>query len=299
MRKSTIVTTVLVVLLTAAALSASMVLAQDGQPTQEATEEAIQESVLTPTVETMGEGIKPDATLFPGGGLTYLRLAHFSPDAPSVEVYVDGQISDIQTLNFGNVTGWIELPAASYQIVLAPAGTSLDEAVLGPAAFTLAPDTWNTVAVVGSSADRTLTTRMLTERYTYIPAQNAHVTVFHAIEGAPAVDVLAADGSVLVSNLAYGSGMTVDVPAGSYDLRVVATGTTDPALLTLESTTLDAATFYFIAAVGTPDAPQAVLDAVAESVLSELSDGFMQTGNAVEMQATAEPTEQATVEAVG
>jgi hypothetical protein len=54
---------------------------------------------------------------------------------------------------------------------------------------------------------------------------------------------------------AAGCGFTLVVPAGSYNLQVVPTGGGD-ALLNLSGTQIEAGNNYFVAAVGTPDAPQ-------------------------------------------
>src|SRR5690606_5463512 len=66
---------------------------------------------------------------------TNLQVLHFSPDAPNVDVYVDGELA-ITDLAFGANSGYVTLPAGSYEIAVAPAGTSLEDTVLGPATFT-------------------------------------------------------------------------------------------------------------------------------------------------------------------
>jgi hypothetical protein len=51
-------------------------------------------------------------------------------------------------------------------------------------------------------------------------------------------------------------GYTFDVPAGTVNFQVVPSGTTGNALLDMSNTSLSADTYYFIAAVGSPEAPQ-------------------------------------------
>ncbi len=196
----------------------------------------------------------------------HIRVAHFSPDTPGVDIYVDGEVA-IENLEFPTVTDWIELPAGTYNLAVAPAGTSVDDAAIGPADFDLPADAWITVAAVGSLSDGTLAPAVLIEDYSTIEAGNARVAVFHGIEDAPAVDVWA-NGEVLISRLAFpgsqgsNDGMfIVDVPAGTYDLQVVPTGETEPVVLDLSGTTLEANMNYFVAAVGTLAEPSVALSA--------------------------------------
>jgi hypothetical protein len=51
----------------------------------------------------------------------------------------------------------------------------------------------------------------------------------------------------------------LDVPAGTYNLSVTPTGSDYPVILNLPGTTLEANTYYFVAAVGTPAEPSVAL----------------------------------------
>jgi transforming growth factor-beta-induced protein len=227
------------------------------------------DAVLLPPSETAAE---PETAL----ETVHIRVAHFSPDTPAVDVYVNGELSAVQGLEFPNVTEWIELPAGTYNLAVSPAGTSLEDAAIGPADFDLPANAWITVAAVGSPANGTLTAAPVIEDYSPIPDGSARVTVFHGIEDAPAVDVLAG-GAAVVSQLAFPGALdgsndgafTLDVPAGSYDLQVVPAGETSPVVLDLPGTQLDAGMNYFVAAVGTLDAPQVVVQATDTTAMMD------------------------------
>lgn len=202
-----------------------------------------------------------------------IRVAHFSPDTPAVDVYVNGELSDIQALEFPNITPWITLPAGSYNLAVSPAGTSLEDAAIGPADFELPAGAWITVAATGSLANGTLAPQVLIEDYAPIAQDQARVTVFHGIEDAPAVDVLAG-GAPIISQLAFpgtqgnNDGLFIlDVPAGSYDLQVVPSGATEPVVLDLPGTALEAGRNYFVAAVGSLAEPQVALAATVPAEL--------------------------------
>ena len=236
--------------------------------------------VLLPPAVTDTETTAPQ-------NLTYLRVTHLSPDAPAVELYIDGELSDFQVLEFGGISGWVELPAGSYNIALVPVGGSLEDAVIGPVAYTLNAGLWTTTAVIGSADTGTLTAQALRLDYGPLDAGMARVAVFHAIADAPAVDVVLADGTVLASGLAYAgvaadfnTGLaTFEVPAGTYDIRVVPSGQTEPVLLDLAGTQFEAGVFYFIAATGTMDAPDVLVEGVSVERLNQESNADIMGGD--------------------
>jgi len=198
-----------------------------------------------------------------------IRVAHFSPDTPNVDVYVNGEAA-IQGLAFNGITGWIELPAGSYSVAVAPAGTSLADAAIGPASFNLSGGTWTTVAATGSLAAGTLGADLISESYSILKANETYVTIFHGIEDAPAVDVILSDGTVLVSNLAFGQSESLTVPQGSYNLQVVPTGATEPVVINLPGTQLFAQTYYFVAATNTLASPSVALSALSFNTVSNI-----------------------------
>jgi transforming growth factor-beta-induced protein len=253
-----------------------------------------------------------DAVLMPPSAeeaMTTIRVGHFSPDAPAVDVFVDGEAA-IEGLEFPTLTDWMQLPAGTYSIAVAPAGAGIEEAVIGPADFDLPAGAYITVAAIGSAEAGTLAPQVLVEDYSEITEGNARVTVFHAIEDAPAVDVLAA-GAPVVSALSFpgmagenDGSFVLEVPAGSYDLQVVPTGATEPVVLDLPGTELEANMNYFVAAVGTLDSPQVVLAATDMAALSEMmaEEEEMETTDTILDIATADgrfTTLLAAVEAAG
>ncbi len=207
-----------------------------------------------------------------------VRVAHFSPDTPAVDIYVNGEVA-IAGLEFPTITDWVTLEPGDYEIAVAPAGTSLEEAAIGPATLTFEGDTFTTVAAVGSLENGTLAPAVISEDLSGLAEGSARVTVFHAIEDAPAVDVLAG-GAPIVSQLAYpgtlGSNdglFTLDVPAGSYDLAVVPSGATEPVVIDLTGTELAADTYYFVAAVGPLAEPNVALAATSADDVETLRAG--------------------------
>jgi hypothetical protein len=233
--------------------------------------------------------------------LAYLRLAHFALDAPSVEILIDGEPSHIQALNPGAITGWVEMLAGEYQITLAPVGAGTDVPVLGPISYVLSPQTWTTIAVVGSAEAGTVTAQVIREDLTAIDENSARVTVLHTLENGPAVDVVRADGTVLASNIAYAGtstatnsgSATFEVPSGPVGLQIVPTGEVGGTpLLDLTTLELQGGTFYFIAITGTADAPRAQVESIKLTTLQEATNAEFPPASTTEepsLDVTEEP----------
>lgn len=234
-----------------------------------------------------------------------IRVAHFSPDTPGVDVFVNGEAA-LENVEFPAISGWIELPAGSYEIAVAPAGAGIEAAAIGPASFDLPAGEYITVAATGSLEAGTLAPQVIVEDYSEIAEGSARVTVFHAIEDAPAVDVWA-NGSVAINQLAYPGTLdgndglfTLDVPAGTYDFQVVPAGETEPVVIDLPGTVLDAGNHYFVAAVGTLASPSAALAVSTPEDMGLMEEAMM--GNSIVDIAIADgrfTTLVAAVEAAG
>ncbi len=202
----------------------------------------------------------------------FVRIGHFSPDTPAVDIYVNGVVS-VEALEYPNMIGLVGLASGEYEIAVAPSGTSIEEAAIGPLTLTFAANTLTTIAAVGSLEAGTLTATFTSDSIAGLPSGNAQVNVLHAIEGAPTVNVVAGD-TPLVTDLAYpgelgdndGFFILDTVPTGTYDLSIV-TAADGTEILALPGTELMDNTFYLIVAIGTPDSPEVRVFSATESTL--------------------------------
>ena len=281
MRKS--IWLVLVVLLAMVLLLPSMAFAQDGEgdePGDETGQPGADTTLEGDELVAAAVALDEDFALQPLGPFAYLQLAHFSFDGPAVEVWVDGEASDIQALAFGGVTGWVELEPGVYQIALVPVGGELADAVVGPIAYTLNPGVWTTFAAVGSAEAGTFTVQLLRPDYSALDANTARVGFFHAVLGAPSVDLVLDDETLLAENVPYVATRTAfnagfaqfEVDAGTYTINVVPTGETEPVLAVLDGVEFEPQTFYFVAAFGTVDDPIVQIESISMLDLSELTN---------------------------
>ena len=174
-----------------------------------------------------------------------LRVIHASPDAPAVDIWVNGEVA-IANLAFPDGTDYVELPAGEYQVQVTPAGA--EEPVVIDATLPLQAGTDYTVAAVGVL--ESIEALVLTDNNAAPAAGQAHIRVVHASPDAPAVDVAVAGGDVLISNLEFGQASEyLPVPAGSYDLQVRVAGTEDVAI-DIPGFVAEAGAIYSVFAVG-------------------------------------------------
>jgi Domain of unknown function (DUF4397) len=154
-----------------------------------------------------------------------VRVIHASPDAPNVDVWVDGTkvLTDVPYMA---VSSYLSVPPGAHNVQVTPTGSTTP---VIDANLTLDPGVAYSVAAINPVA--TIAAVVLTDDLTTV-AGKAKLRVFHASSNAPAsVDVALAGGAVLVPGLAYGTAsgyLTVD--PGSYDLEVRAAGSTTAAL---------------------------------------------------------------------
>ncbi|MDF1595299.1 MAG: DUF4397 domain-containing protein [Acidimicrobiia bacterium] len=146
-----------------------------------------------------------------------------------VDIYVNGDYSApfIPGLTFGNFAGPVTLPAADYSIEIYGAGAdpaSTDPA-LGPLVVTL-PAGANATIEAHLDEAGAATASVFVNDISEIAAGDTRLTVRHTA-AAPTVDVLANDG-VLFAGLSNPNEAAGDVPAATYNAKVVPTGATDP-----------------------------------------------------------------------
>ncbi len=169
-------------------------------------------------VALTGDSAAP--TLVINDNRALLRAAHLSPDAPNVDIYVDG-VQVLVNVAFRDVTDYlvVESGARNVSVNLAGLPTALVEGTLA-----LAPLSATTAAAVNFAAG--IEALAITDDLTPPAAGNAHVRVIHASPDAPNVDVLV-DGNLVLSDVPFkGVSDYLPVTAGAHTVRVNIAGTT-------------------------------------------------------------------------
>jgi len=178
-------------------------------------------------------------------GSSLVRVAHLSPDAPAVDVLVNGA-RVVTGAAFGDATGYLALPAGSARIQVVPAGAS--SPVVIDATLELANGAAYTVAATGFLGAGDLKPLVLSDDLS--PSGQAKVRFVHASPDAPAVDIAVTNGPVLFPNVAFREFKGyAQVAGGSYDLEARPAGSTAVALR-VPGVSLANGTNYTIFAIG-------------------------------------------------
>jgi hypothetical protein len=192
-------------------------------------------------VATAVDGVQ--VTTPPPAPNSRVRVAHLSPDAPNVDVYVNST-KTLSNVPFKAVSDYLSVPAGEYRFEVRPAGAAASSPAVIDAKATLESGKDYTVAAINLLAS--IKPLVLVDDNAAPASGQAKVKVVHGSPDAPAVDIAVKGGPVLVSNLAFGNAsQTLSVPAGSYDLEVRAAGTSTVALA-LNGTKLDAGKVYTV-----------------------------------------------------
>jgi hypothetical protein len=177
-----------------------------------------------------------------------VRVLHGSPDAPSVDVFVnDGKVDALSGVEFANITDYVKVPAGTYAIkVCATADNTV--CPIGPVDLTFEAGKKYTVAASDLLAQ--IKANVFTDGNGKSGVAKARVV--HLSADTPAVDVLTQDKSAkVVTNLAYPDATGyLELAAGSYDLIVCANADNTVCPLDPGALDLEAGTAYSVFAVG-------------------------------------------------
>ncbi len=179
-----------------------------------------------------------------------VRIMHASPDAPAVDIFVDGTKA-VTALAFPNTTPYVTLPAGGHnvKVFVSPSNGTGSPAL--EANLEIAAGKDYTVLAVGEASKGTLGLEVFEDNNSTPAGNNAHIRLIHASPDAPPVNVAVSGTSTNVfTGVAYRSfGPYTPVPAGTYslDVKVNATGAT---VLTIPGLKLEARTVYTAVAVG-------------------------------------------------
>lgn len=155
-----------------------------------------------------------------------LQVLHASPDAPAVNVLIDGA-QQLGGVDYKQGSAALQLDVGSYDIQvdgITPGGTAT---VIGPVNLTFDANTLYSIVAVNDVAN--IEPVILEQPDSDVPTGFARVRVLHAAPLAPQVDVHVStpgavlDGSTRIGTFSFKGDLgPVEVPAGDYQIRVTA-----------------------------------------------------------------------------
>ncbi|MFS3929989.1 peptidase [Priestia aryabhattai] len=178
-----------------------------------------------------------------------VRVVHASPDAPEVDVYVDGKAA-VEGAAFKDATDYLTLPSGEHKVDIYAAGTKGKEEAVISTSLTVEAGKAYTVAAINKVASLEL---KVLEDDMNVTEGKAKVRVGHFSPDAPAVNVGVVNGPTLFENASFKQVTDYsEVDADTYDLEVT-TADGNTKVLDLAGTNLEANTVYTVLAVNTAD----------------------------------------------
>lgn len=153
-----------------------------------------------------------------------LRVLHASPDAPNVDVLVDGAAA-LTNVPFQAGSGYLSLPAGARRLQVAPTGTTT--AVIDVQPTLEANKSYTAIAIGNVAAIEPL---LLEDTRAPVPAGETRLRVVHAAPAVGLVDVYLSAPGASLAGLAptlddvpfKGATGQLTVPAGDYQVRITA-----------------------------------------------------------------------------
>ncbi len=176
---------------------------------------------------------------------SYIRVFHASPNAPSVDVYANGNLI-IKNLAYKQLSPYVPVIPGDYNIKVYPTGVTTNPVI--DTTVNIPKNTIFNLAIIGKLPNISLLA--IPEPIGQINFGRACIRFIHLSPTAPNVDIVLTDGTNVFNNVGF-KDITdyACVPAGTYSFNIIPTGTTNVAL-TIPNVQLSANTFYTLYAIG-------------------------------------------------
>ncbi len=162
--------------------------------------------------------IDPDS---PVVDYSFIRVLHLSPDAPAVDIWVDGIGRAVEALAFPDGTDYLQLESDTYTFRVLPAGGDVGQSVLNIENLPLMADGYYTAVAYDELG--TIQALALEDDFSGLAADEIRIRAIHAAVGVGQVDIwnIPESGApgLLYENVDFGVvGNYIDLPAGAYTI---------------------------------------------------------------------------------
>ena len=168
-------------------------------------------TALTPHLSLAQDPTETDASV---------RFVHASPDAPAVDVIVDGAVV-ASDLTFGQATDALSLSPDEHQVQVVPTGADASSAVIDT---TFDPDGGTTYVVAVSGQLKDIEAKVYDVHKDDLDTGKSRLRLINLSPDDANVDLFVTGGDQLFDDLDFGQASDyTDLDAGSYDWRFVRT----------------------------------------------------------------------------
>jgi len=225
-----------------------------------------QDSTTESPVDLDGDGVnlgfpEPD----PFDVNSYIRFAHFAPDAGDVDIYLNGEmVEGLSGVSYETLGEWMPVAPGGYDIDVTPAGESIDSAVVDLESFQLTRGQWLTAAVVIDNEGTPAVVTAVEDFSRPLPGAT-NVTFFNALSTEDNVD-FNRDGVPFVINLGRNdneiNSYSYAIPMDTAEYSFSANETLDNTVVSSDmSVDFNEWSSYLIAVYGNVDGdPQLLID---------------------------------------
>lgn len=174
-----------------------------------------------------------------------ILVVHASPDAPGVDLLLDGVVVNSQALMYPDNTGYLSANAGTRSIKVNASGTST---TVIDASLTLDPNA--AYSIFAADILSNIAAVVLEDDLSAPASGKAHARFVHLSPDAPAVDITLTDGTVVFGDVEFKESTAfTPLDAASYDLQVRLAGTSN-VVLNLPGIILEDGKIYTVFAKG-------------------------------------------------
>jgi hypothetical protein len=203
-----------------------------------------------------------------------LRVAHFSPDTPGVDVYLDGKQA-AGNIGFRTVTDYLSVPGGEHEVALRPSGAPASSPPVLSGGAMLDGGKAYTIAGLGTRSQ--LHVGVFVDDVHAPPEGKANVRFVHAVVGATSVKVSLGRGKSPFGETKFGHATAYRaIAAGRYNLSLK--DAAGESLLRSTSVVFSPGLTYTLAAIGGGDQPVGILPVVDQRGVASAPAGGIATG---------------------
>lgn len=173
-----------------------------------------------------------------------VRIFHASPDAPAVDIYVDGKAA-IRGVTYKQVSKYLQLNAGRHKIDIYPEGQTKSPVI--SKTILVRPGVYYTVAAKGTLDQLDL---MVIVDELAAPSRRTRVRFLHLSPDLPAVDIVLENGHILFKGVSFGEvSQYLELVPSIINVEVRVSETSQP-VLRVPNIKLSVNRSYTVAAIG-------------------------------------------------
>jgi len=155
---------------------------------------------------------------------SWIRVMHDSPDAPNVDVFVDGE-PVFENVAYSTISNYRALASGQHRVQIAPAGKSVKDSLID-INVDLTHGKPYTVLALGKVTN--IKGQLLPDTNKAPPAGDARVRFIHAATDIGTVDIYPSGSTVpVLTDQYFGSADYINIPAGTYTFDATPAGSAE------------------------------------------------------------------------